>query len=154
MRIVVERVQGSAPREPGAWMAVFADGAGGSNGARGTIGAIGTIGGGRLEFDAIADARALLAGQDRPLRRRFALGPSLGQCCGGVVWLRYDKLLRDDREGLASLAWLPLRDLVGLVTWLLAFTDRTVTWRGQDYTLTGGGRMVVKPQPAAAGRRA
>ena len=29
-----------------------------------------------------------------------------------------------------------------------------VTWRGQDYTLTGGGRMVVKPQPAAAGRRA
>lgn len=60
----------------------------------------------------------------------------------------------DDREGLASLAWLPLRDLVGLVTWLLAFADRTVTWRGQDYTLTGGGRMVVKPQPAAAGRRA
>ena len=102
VRIVVERVQGSAPREPGAWMAVFADGAGGSNGARGTIGAIGTIGGGRLEFDAIADARALLAGQDRPLRRRFALGPSLGQCCGGVVWLRYDKLLRDDREGLRA----------------------------------------------------
>ena len=93
LRIVVERVQGSGPREAGAWMAVFGDAAGGS---------IGTIGGGRLEFDAVADARALLRGQPLPLQRRFALGPSLGQCCGGVVWLRYEPLTRGDSYRLRA----------------------------------------------------
>ena len=88
VRIVVERVQGSGPREPGAWMAVCASAT------------VGTIGGGRLEFDAIADARALLAGEAVPLQRRFALGPSLGQCCGGVVWLRYERLANNDIERL------------------------------------------------------
>jgi xanthine dehydrogenase accessory factor len=86
VRVVVGRVQGSGPREPGAWMAVF-DGA-----------TVGTIGGGKLEFDAIADARALLAGQSVETERRFALGPSLGQCCGGVVWLRYEKLQPADLQ--------------------------------------------------------
>lgn len=90
VRIVVSRVQGSAPREPGAWMAVFADGL------------VGTIGGGKLEFDAVADARALLAGQPLPDERRFALGPSLGQCCGGVVWLRYERLQPHDVARIAA----------------------------------------------------
>jgi xanthine dehydrogenase accessory factor len=86
VRIVVGEVQGSGPRDAGAWMAVAADGL------------IGTIGGGKLEFDAIADARALLAGQPVAPQRRFALGPSLGQCCGGVVWLRYELLQPADTE--------------------------------------------------------
>jgi xanthine dehydrogenase accessory factor len=90
VRIVVARVQGSGPREPGAWMAVFADGS------------VGTIGGGRLEFDAVADARALLAGRPVAAERRFALGPSLGQCCGGVVWLRYELLQPSDLQGLRA----------------------------------------------------
>jgi len=90
VRIVVARVQGSGPREPGAWMAVFADGT------------VGTIGGGRLEFDAVADARALLAGRPVAAERRFALGPSLGQCCGGVVWLRYELLQPSDLEGVRA----------------------------------------------------
>jgi xanthine dehydrogenase accessory factor len=80
VRIVVARVQGSGPRDAGAWMAVAGDSL------------VGTIGGGRLELDAIADARALLAGDPLEEDRRFALGPSLGQCCGGVVWLRYQLL--------------------------------------------------------------
>jgi len=86
VRIVVARVQGSGPRDAGAWMAVHAGGL------------IGTIGGGKLEFDAVADARALLAGQAVEAERRFALGPSLGQCCGGVVWLRYELLQPVDVE--------------------------------------------------------
>ena len=86
VRIVVSHVQGSGPRDAGAWMAVHADGL------------IGTIGGGKLEFDAVADARALLAGQPVEAERRFALGPSLGQCCGGVVWLRYELLQPTDLE--------------------------------------------------------
>ena len=90
VRIRVERVQGSGPREVGAWMAVFDDAV------------VGTIGGGKLEFDAIADARALLAGQSVASPRRFALGPSLGQCCGGVVWLGYQRLAATDLPGLRT----------------------------------------------------
>jgi xanthine dehydrogenase accessory factor len=86
VRIVVNRVQGSGPRDAGAWMAVFGD----------TL--VGTIGGGKLEFDAVADACALLAGRPVAAERRFALGPSLGQCCGGVVWLRYELLQPADTE--------------------------------------------------------
>ncbi len=78
--VSVESTQGSAPREPGAWMAVFA------------ADAIGTIGGGQLEFQAIAEARRRLAGGEGEPVRRFPLGPSLGQCCGGVVHLRFERI--------------------------------------------------------------
>ncbi|MBE7942127.1 MULTISPECIES: xanthine dehydrogenase accessory protein XdhC [Ramlibacter] len=76
----VERVQGSAPREPGAWMAVFA----------GDV--AGTVGGGHVELQAMASARRMLAGEDAPALQRYALGPSLGQCCGGVMHLRFERL--------------------------------------------------------------
>jgi len=86
----VYAVQGSGPREVGAWMAV-----GGAE-------LIGTIGGGRLEFDAIAQAQALLL---RPAAKpmhlqRYPLGPSLGQCCGGVVTLSFERLGASDLAGL------------------------------------------------------
>ena len=48
MLVRVESTQGSVPREAGTWMAVFAEGL------------VGTIGGGHLEFEAIAQARAWL----------------------------------------------------------------------------------------------
>ncbi|WP_310383726.1 xanthine dehydrogenase accessory protein XdhC [Roseateles sp.] len=81
----VESVQGSGPREVGAWMAVTA------------TGLIATIGGGHLEFEATAHGRALLEGQalldvNLSLTRRFPLGPSLGQCCGGVVDLSFERV--------------------------------------------------------------
>jgi xanthine dehydrogenase accessory factor len=92
LRIRVAEVQGSGPREPGAWMAVFADAI------------VGTIGGGHLEFEAIAHARALLAGAPAEQRRRFALGPALGQCCGGVVHLDFEPLTAADRDRLRAQA--------------------------------------------------
>ena len=73
--VTVARVQGSGPREVGAWMAVFAQGQ------------VGTIGGGHLEWVAAEHARAALAGAPLQAQQRHALGPSLGQCCGGVVHL-------------------------------------------------------------------
>ena len=80
--VSVHEVQGSGPREVGAWMAITCAG-----------GLIGTIGGGQLEFDAIARAHELL---DRAAPcdevTRYALGPTLGQCCGGVVHLRFEWL--------------------------------------------------------------
>jgi len=49
-----------------------------------------------------------------------------------------------DCEGVGSLVLLPLRDLAALVSWSLAFTTRTVTWRGAEFNLTGDGRLVPK----------
>ncbi len=91
--VAVQSTQGSVPRETGTWMAVFADGE------------VGTIGGGRLEFDAIAEARALLgAGRrgDGPASRRYPLGPGLGQCCGGVVRLGFERVDAADIPRLRS----------------------------------------------------
>ncbi len=79
--LTVDATQGSVPREAGAWMGVFADGA-----------SVGTIGGGHLEFEATLMARRALAGEPLEAQHRFALGPSLGQCCGGVVHLRFELL--------------------------------------------------------------
>jgi xanthine dehydrogenase accessory factor len=73
-RVVIAGVEGSSPREVGAAMLVFADGQSG------------TIGGGALEFEAAAKARGMLASGGRAVER-IALGPSLGQCCGGSVVL-------------------------------------------------------------------
>ncbi|MBT9513195.1 MAG: xanthine dehydrogenase accessory protein XdhC [Acidovorax sp.] len=90
--VTVESTQGSVPREPGAWMAVFADRL------------VGTIGGGHLELQAIAEARRRLAGAHTPgpTPLRFALGPALGQCCGGVVYLGFARLTAADAPGLAA----------------------------------------------------
>ncbi|KQV58116.1 xanthine dehydrogenase [Pelomonas sp. Root1217] len=93
--VTVARFTGSVPREVGAWMTVAADGISG------------TVGGGHLEFDAIARARAALAGSELADEVRYPLGPSLGQCCGGVVWLRFERITVG--EDLA--ARLPLRSL-------------------------------------------
>ncbi len=84
--VSVHTVQGSGPREVGAWMAVGADGV------------INTIGGGQLEFQAIDEARALLrdVATSNVAVKRYPLGPSLGQCCGGVVHLRYEHVQAAD----------------------------------------------------------
>lgn len=49
-----------------------------------------------------------------------------------------------DQEGLRSIALLPLRDLTALISWLLAFTKKTVSWRGADLILARDGRLVPK----------
>lgn len=81
--IRVLEVRGSTPRGQDARMLVDGD----------TV--VGTIGGGHLEWQAIALARHALAegpGLPSPWDQTFALGPTLGQCCGGVVVLRFEPL--------------------------------------------------------------
>lgn len=73
-RVVIAGFQGSSPREVGAAMLVWAGGQSG------------TIGGGALEWQAMQRARAMLAEGGTRLDRE-ALGPALGQCCGGAVTL-------------------------------------------------------------------
>jgi len=88
--VTVDTTQGSVPREAGAWMAVFA----------GRV--VATVGGGHLELQAIEEARRRLAGGAGEPVLRYALGPSLGQCCGGVVHLRYERLAAADAPTLAA----------------------------------------------------
>lgn len=82
--VKVTATEGSVPRETGAWMAVFADAV------------VGTIGGGHLEHQAIAKARVCLRGEPFEEFSRIVLGPSLGQCCGGVVEMRFQKVGPED----------------------------------------------------------
>jgi xanthine dehydrogenase accessory factor len=71
--VTVAEVRGSTPREAGTKMVVTKETS------------FGTIGGGRLEYEVLAAAREMLAAGAPPSAklRRFGLGPSLGQCCGG-----------------------------------------------------------------------
>ncbi|HWL30155.1 MAG TPA: xanthine dehydrogenase accessory protein XdhC, partial [Burkholderiaceae bacterium] len=64
-----------------------------------------TIGGGNLEWRAAEVARAMLTSSGTMAARRLeriSLGPSLGQCCGGVATLAFERL------GAADLSWLSL----------------------------------------------
>ncbi|MEY2687691.1 MAG: hypothetical protein RL375_1889 [Pseudomonadota bacterium] len=88
--VVVLQHRGSVPRETGTHMLVSA------------TDVVGTIGGGHLEQVAIAQARQLLAEHGpaattglAPVDHSYALGPSLGQCCGGSLTLRHQILTAD-----------------------------------------------------------
>lgn len=97
VRITVVRADGSTPRETGAAMYVSA------------TRTSDTIGGGALELGAISHARRLLHkfGDVAPAWQRdvrdFALGPSLGQCCGGHTRLLFEVFTMRERRALGAL---------------------------------------------------
>jgi xanthine dehydrogenase accessory factor len=123
MLVRVGRSQGSVPREAGTCMLVSAQAV------------AGTVGGGHLEWQAIATARTRLAsGQTDPHDWQVALGPSLGQCCGGVLTLTFSVL---DAQALARWPVAPPRfhlQLYGAghvgraIVTLLAQIPCQVTW--------------------------
>lgn len=88
--ISVASVRGSAPREAGAKMLVAA-------GHQWL-----TIGGGQLEWQAMRLAKDQLRNADHPDRwvRDMPLAASLGQCCGGLVTLLFERLRESDRDWL------------------------------------------------------
>lgn len=93
MLLTVTEHKGSTPRDTGTRMLVTPDSI------------AGTIGGGHLEWQAIELARQALnecgaTGQPSAWTQTFPLGPSLGQCCGGIVTLRFEPL-----NPLALAAW-------------------------------------------------
>ena len=51
----------------------------------------------------------------------------------------------DDREGVAALWLLPLRDLLGLAVWALAIAKRDFEHRGRRFSLLPDGRIVPRP---------
>jgi xanthine dehydrogenase accessory factor len=89
--VSVDSIVGSTPREPGARMIVTADRI------------YGTIGGGNLEYQACRIARNQLEQGAVDGLQRFPLGAGLGQCCGGLVNLMFERLGADsDWAGLAE----------------------------------------------------
>ena len=91
--VTVVAAEGSTPREAGARMIVRPDGA-----------FLGTIGGGALEWELIAEARAMLAAAEPARLRIRPLGPELGQCCGGRVTTLVEVFGPEDRAHVAALA--------------------------------------------------
>lgn len=64
---------------------------------------VGTVGGGHLEFQAIAQARQRLKGAPgEAVVVRYALGPALGQCCGGEVSLQFESVSAPDIAALQA----------------------------------------------------
>jgi xanthine dehydrogenase accessory factor len=88
--VSVDSIVGSTPRESGARMIVTAERI------------FGTIGGGNLEYQACRIARDQIELGASDGLRRFPLGAGLGQCCGGLVNLMFERLDADsDWAGLA-----------------------------------------------------
>ena len=110
--VTVAAVKGSAPREPGAKMLVRAGDFDG------------TIGGGHLEHRALDIARLMLRLGEARRFERFALGPSLGQCCGGVAWLAFERM---EAEQMDILGARRSQD-----TWRLVALDGACEWAMLD----------------------
>jgi xanthine dehydrogenase accessory protein XdhC len=86
--VTVTHVLGSAPREAGARMIVWANGQ------------AGTVGGGNLEFMIVREAEAMLETGIDSKESEYPLGPILGQCCGGRVSVRIERLDRSHKAWL------------------------------------------------------
>jgi len=125
--VEVVATRGSVPRERGTRMLVAADG-----------GSLGTIGGGHLEWQAMAQAREMLGadhgGQAPPHTQRYALGASLGQCCGGEVTLAFERLAASHLatwpapQPMFHLVLFGAGHVGRAVAALLARIDVSVTW--------------------------
>jgi xanthine dehydrogenase accessory protein XdhC len=89
--VQVAAARGSTPREAGTAMLVTASAT------------HGTIGGGRLEWEATAQARGMLASGAAASTLKLPLGPAVGQCCGGNVTLELRRAGGADVDALAGL---------------------------------------------------
>jgi len=107
--------RGSTPRDVGTAMKVTAETTDG------------TIGGGALEHAAIQTARRLLSGEANIKETKVALGPGLGQCCGGAVTLRFGQAPRTvDRPALPSLEAPPHVAPIDLWIWGAGHVGRAI----------------------------
>lgn len=118
--VTVAATRGSTPREAGAKMLINA------------TEIAGTIGGGHLEYKSIQFARELLGSQqaDGVVLQRFPLGPTLGQCCGGVAKVLFESV-KDIAPGWVEtlLATAQLKQPLVLVSSVEDSTDKRVITR-------------------------
>jgi xanthine dehydrogenase accessory protein XdhC len=89
--VTVAEARGSTPREAGTRMLATAT----------TL--HGTIGGGRLEWEALLHARAMMASGAAADQMDMPLGAAIGQCCGGRALLRFERASEATLTALATL---------------------------------------------------
>jgi xanthine dehydrogenase accessory protein XdhC len=151
--VTVDAALGSTPRDLDARMLVDASSI------------AGTIGGGRLEFEAVRAARALLRDGGTTQQLDYALGPALDQCCGGRMRLlarRADAVLLAEleRAECADAAARPIVLLFGAghvgralarALALLPFDVRWIDERAQEFpaTIPANATRIVDAAPAA-----
>jgi xanthine dehydrogenase accessory factor len=117
IRVTVAATQGSTPRDAGTAMLVFADRTSG------------TIGGGALEWEAMRQARQMLADGADFAEQRMPLGPGLGQCCGGAVRLVFEAVdTHVAPEGAPLWIWGAGHVGRALVSVLAPLPDLAITW--------------------------
>ena len=117
IRVTILANAGSTPRDAGTEMFVRADGF------------EGTIGGGALEWEALRTARQMLADGKQRSERQIALGPALGQCCGGAVTLLFEAASGlSPHEGQALWIWGAGHVGRALVEVLHPLPDFAITW--------------------------
>lgn len=135
--VTVAAIEGSSPREAGAKMVVTADQQ------------FDTIGGGHVELRACEIARELLDDGVARKVERFALGPSLGQCCGGVMYLLFEII---DAPLTSMLSALRKRWLLRKDSWRVIALDGEVTGAllDQDYAIVEG---ALKQSPVQIDKR-
>ncbi len=111
--VTIAEIKGSAPRPAGSKLVVTREAQ------------FGSIGGGHLEHKATAIARAMLNERATGARlESFALGPALGQCCGGKVTL----LLEPFVPGDFPIALFGAGHVGKQLVQVLAGTGATITW--------------------------
>lgn len=121
--VTICSVDGSAPREPGTKMLVWAEGQDG------------TIGGGNLEFIVVQQARKLLAAGDAFRLQSYPLGPLLGQCCGGRVGILMERIAGESMGWLRTVSALESRNLP------YAICSRLQGGRIEKTVIDGSGRL-------------
>jgi xanthine dehydrogenase accessory factor len=128
--VSVVATRGSVPRETGAHMVVTPDGY------------FGTVGGGTLEWKAIAAAQAMLPRGTAQRLSAMALGPDLGQCCGGHVELAIDVFTA---ESLLRIEDLAAREAAGAFSLTRTVAGRQLEERfgeiGRPVYLFGAGHV-------------
>ncbi len=65
-----------------------------------------------------------------------------------VAWLISGRT--GDLESQHWLLWLPLRDVLSALTWIVGGLGRRIAWRGEEFVLTSQGRMLPAPSRRTA----
>ncbi len=137
--ITVVEAKGSTPRDAGTKMVVTSNQQ------------FGTIGGGNLEFQAIGEARKVLASATGEIELKdYALGPALAQCCGGTVTVLLEPVLPPDKTlllfGAGHVGKEVVRVLDGLSVNIRWIDERENEFPGQ---VPHGCRKIITTNPVA-----
>ena len=142
VEVLVVEVLGSAPRDAGTRMWVSA------------TEAHGTIGGGNLEYTALEIAREMLLSGETSRQRKFVLGDTLGQCCGGNVTLAFSRVEQmEGKEAQFDVLLFGAGHVGREVATILERLPCRLTWvdsRSDQFPAQTTARVVIDEEPGFA----